>query len=82
VTTVRKRIARLTDNLLWEVTSVLALAHQVRPLPSVISRWRDKIEASLIEAMLIGQHEAREREPTDEEMADTRPLKTQPPPKP
>jgi xanthine/CO dehydrogenase XdhC/CoxF family maturation factor len=84
VTSVRKRLARLTDGLLFEVTSALALAHQIRPHPSLIQRWRDKMESALIEAMLIGQHEARlaEDEQAEVELADTRPLKTQPPPKP
>lgn len=86
MTPIRKQLERLTDGLLFEITSALALAYQVRPLPSIVQRWRDKAEAALIEAMLIGQANAQQPlaaakpDETVDELADTKPLKTRPPP--
>lgn len=81
----RKRLERLTDGLLFEFTSVMALVYKVRPLPSIVQRWRDKTEAALIEAMMIGQYEnrdPREGAPFDDPLEDTRPIPRTPTPLP
>jgi len=86
VTSARKRLERITDGLLFEFTSTLALTYSIRPMPSVIQRWRDKTEAALIEAMLMGQHEAQRSNdngsPFDDPLEDTRPLSKRPTPLP
>lgn len=82
---VRKELQRLCQSFMFELTSSLQLGHQLRPLPSMLQRWHDKLEATLLDAMMIGrQLERADNEPppppTVDELADTKPLKTRPPP--
>lgn len=78
MTSVRKRISYLTDRVMLEITTGLALAYQLRPLPSLIQRWRDHLEIALVDAMLVGKAEAEVREPAEAELADTQPVKAPP----
>jgi hypothetical protein len=78
VTSVRKRISYLTDRVLLEITTGLSLAYQLRPLPSLIQRWRDHLEIALVDAMLVGKAEAEVPLPLTAELADTQPVKGPP----
>lgn len=78
MTSVRKRISYLTDRVMAEITTGLALAYQLRPLPSLIQRWRDHLEIALVDAMLVGKAEAEKPLPAEAELADTQPVKAPP----
>lgn len=74
MTSVRKRISYLTDRVMLEITTGLALAYQLRPLPSLIQRWRDHLEIALVDAILVGKAESEMQPPAEAELADTQPV--------
>lgn len=82
----RQRLEALVARVRTEVHLVLLLEHGVRLTPAQIVKLDKLVYDALNAAKLIGKlHAARPEDaddtPTDDELADTRPMKSRPPPK-
>ena len=83
----RQRIEALVTAIRTEVTTTLLVEYGVRLSPATLERFKALWLKALNAAKLIGQLHAarpdRNDEPDDEagDLADTRPMKTKPPPK-
>ena len=82
----RQRIEDLVTKLKTELVSTLIVDYALRLKPVTLQKFDILFRAALEAARLIGQlHAARPADPPmtpEDELADTRPMRTRPPPPP
>jgi hypothetical protein len=84
----RMKLEALVTRLKTELVSTLIVEYALRLKPTTLEKFDKLFRAALDAARLIGQlHAARpyDQEPlpeTEDELADTRPMRTRPPPPP
>lgn len=82
----RERLDNLVTSLRTQVVTTLIVEYALRLKPETLEKFDRLFRAAIDAAKLIGQlHAARPDdadEPSTDELADTRPMKTRPPPPP
>lgn len=82
----RQRIENLAVRLKTELVSTLLVEYAVRLSPGTMQKFDVLFRSALDAARLIGQlHAARPSDPQwtpEDDLADTRPMRTRPPPPP